>query len=146
MSSAARRRVPRIIGESCLVATLALFPGVASPGAQAHSLAPANDQAQTLERGTLPPLEQGQSTNVVMPSLGESVTEATVGSWQKKVGDTVVAGESLGSVYTDKAEVEIEAPVSGVLREIVVGENETAKVGDTLAVIGPPEASSRSGE
>ncbi|KOV59135.1 hypothetical protein ADK64_33650 [Streptomyces sp. MMG1121] len=81
-----------------------------------------------------------------MPSLGESVTEATVGSWQKKVGDTVVAGESLGSVYTDKAEVEIEAPVSGVLREIVVGENETAKVGDTLAVIGPPEASSRSGE
>ncbi|MFD7407276.1 biotin/lipoyl-containing protein [Streptomyces sp. NPDC059866] len=81
-----------------------------------------------------------------MPSLGETVTEATVGPWEVEVGDTVGAGQSLGTVYTDKVEVVIEAPVSGVVREIVVDENETAKVGDTLAVIGPPDNSSQAGE
>ncbi|GGN38778.1 hypothetical protein GCM10011578_084540 [Streptomyces fuscichromogenes] len=81
-----------------------------------------------------------------MPSLGESVTEATVGGWEVKVGETVSDGDWLGSVETDKVDMEIYAPVSGVVREIVVGEGETAKVGDVLAVIGPPDSSSRTGE
>jgi 2-oxoglutarate dehydrogenase E2 component (dihydrolipoamide succinyltransferase) len=73
-----------------------------------------------------------------MPTLGETVSDGIVTRWLKSVGDTVVAGESLLEVSTDKVEMEIEAPASGVLLKVLVDENETAKVGETLAIIGPP--------
>ncbi|WP_286157551.1 biotin/lipoyl-containing protein, partial [Streptosporangium nondiastaticum] len=71
-----------------------------------------------------------------MPALGESVTEGTVTRWLKQVGETVEADEPLLEVSTDKVDTEIPAPVSGVLLEIAVGEDEVAEVGAKLAVIG----------
>ncbi|MFI5792000.1 2-oxoglutarate dehydrogenase, E2 component, dihydrolipoamide succinyltransferase [Streptomyces sp. NPDC051677] len=81
-----------------------------------------------------------QGTDVVLPALGESVTEGTVTRWLKSVGDSVEADEPLLEVSTDKVDTEIPAPTSGVLLEITVGEDETAEVGAKLAVIGAPGA------
>ncbi|MEV6948753.1 biotin/lipoyl-containing protein, partial [Streptomyces sp. NPDC051172] len=84
-----------------------------------------------------------QGTDVVLPALGESVTEGTVTRWLKSVGDSVEADEPLLEVSTDKVDTEIPAPTSGVLLEITVGEDETAEVGAKLAVIGAPGARPR---
>ncbi|MCX4233096.1 2-oxoglutarate dehydrogenase, E2 component, dihydrolipoamide succinyltransferase [Streptomyces ortus] len=81
-----------------------------------------------------------EGTDVVLPALGESVTEGTVTRWLKEVGESVEADEPLLEVSTDKVDTEIPAPTSGVLLEIVVGEDETAEVGAKLAVIGAPGA------
>jgi pyruvate dehydrogenase E2 component (dihydrolipoamide acetyltransferase) len=78
------------------------------------------------------------STSVVLPALGESVTEGTVTRWLKKVGDTVQADEGLLEISTDKVDTEIPSPVSGVIEEILVQEDETVEVGAVLAKIGEP--------
>jgi 2-oxoglutarate dehydrogenase E2 component (dihydrolipoamide succinyltransferase) len=70
-----------------------------------------------------------------MPQLGESVTEGTVTRWLKSVGDTVTADEPLLEVSTDKVDTEIPSPVSGVLTEIIAGEDAVVLVGGALAVI-----------
>ncbi|MEU3671342.1 2-oxoglutarate dehydrogenase, E2 component, dihydrolipoamide succinyltransferase [Streptomyces virginiae] len=75
-------------------------------------------------------------TDVVLPALGESVTEGTVTRWLKAVGESVEADEPLLEVSTDKVDTEIPAPVSGTLLEIRINEDETAEVGTVLAVIG----------
>ena len=77
-------------------------------------------------------------TEVTMPALGESVTEGTVSSWLKAVGDTVEADEPLLEVATDKVDTEVPSPASGVLLEIRVPEDETVEVGTVLAIIGDP--------
>ncbi len=77
-----------------------------------------------------------EGTPVVLPALGESVTEGTVTRWLKQVGDSVEEDEPLLEVSTDKVDTEIPAPASGTLLEIVIGEDETAQVGAKLAVIG----------
>lgn len=76
------------------------------------------------------------STPVVLPALGESVTEGTVTRWLKQVGDTVQADEGLLEISTDKVDTEIPSPVSGVIEEILVQEDETVEVGAVLAKIG----------
>ncbi|KAB1148569.1 2-oxoglutarate dehydrogenase, E2 component, dihydrolipoamide succinyltransferase [Streptomyces luteolifulvus] len=86
------------------------------------------------------PAGAATGTDVVLPALGESVTEGTVTRWLKSVGDSVEADEPLLEVSTDKVDTEIPAPTSGVLLEITVGEDETAEVGAKLAVIGAPGA------
>lgn len=73
--------------------------------------------------------------DIIMPQLGETVTEGTVTKWYKKAGDSVKADETLFDVETDKVSTEIPAPVSGIIAEILVQEGVTAKVGVTLAVI-----------
>ncbi|MGW2023203.1 2-oxoglutarate dehydrogenase, E2 component, dihydrolipoamide succinyltransferase [Streptomyces decoyicus] len=82
------------------------------------------------------PAGDAEGTDVVLPALGESVTEGTVTRWLKEVGEEVQADEPLLEVSTDKVDTEIPAPASGTLLEIVVGEDETAEVGAKLAVIG----------
>ncbi|MCL1841974.1 MAG: 2-oxoglutarate dehydrogenase, E2 component, dihydrolipoamide succinyltransferase, partial [Propionibacteriaceae bacterium] len=76
------------------------------------------------------------STDVTLPALGESITEGTVSRWLKAVGDQVRADEPLVEISTDKVDTEIPAPASGVLTQIVIGEDEVARVGDRLGVIG----------
>ena len=68
------------------------------------------------------------SVSVTMPQLGESVTEGTVTRWLKKEGEHVTADEPLLEVSTDKVDTEIPAPASGILRGIVVDEDETVLV------------------
>ncbi|ARD41604.1 2-oxoglutarate dehydrogenase, E2 component, dihydrolipoamide succinyltransferase [Actinomyces gaoshouyii] len=80
----------------------------------------------------------GEGTEVTMPALGESVTEGTVSSWLKAVGESVTADEPLVEVATDKVDTEVPAPASGVLLEIRVPEDETVEVGTVLAIIGEP--------
>jgi pyruvate dehydrogenase E2 component (dihydrolipoamide acetyltransferase) len=74
--------------------------------------------------------------DVTMPQLGETVAEGTVTKWFKAVGDTVVRGEPLFEVSTDKVDTEIPAQANGVLTSILVAEGVTVTVGTTLAVIG----------
>jgi pyruvate dehydrogenase E2 component (dihydrolipoamide acetyltransferase) len=77
-----------------------------------------------------------EGVEVVLPQLGESVTEGTVSRWLKQVGDEVTADEALVEVSTDKVDTEIPAPASGVLLEIRVIEDAVAAVGAVLGVIG----------
>jgi len=86
------------------------------------------------------PSAAGKATPVLMPELGESVTEGTVTRWLKKVGDKVAADEPLVEVSTDKVDTEIPSPVSGTLLEITAEEDVTVAVGGELAKIGEPGA------
>ena len=76
------------------------------------------------------------SESVVLPALGESVTEGTVTRWLKKVGETVAVDEPLVEVSTDKVDTEIPSPVAGVIEQILVQEDETVQVGAVLVIIG----------
>ena len=83
-----------------------------------------------------PTTTSGNATPVVMPALGESVTEGTVTRWLKKVGETVNVDEALLEVSTDKVDTEIPSPTSGVLLSIDVPVDSTVAVGTRLASIG----------
>ncbi|MET9685766.1 2-oxoglutarate dehydrogenase, E2 component, dihydrolipoamide succinyltransferase [Streptomyces coeruleorubidus] len=112
---------------------------VAEPAPEPAAAAPSTEQAAPAPAPTAGAAAGGgsaQGTDVVLPALGESVTEGTVTRWLKSVGDSVEADEPLLEVSTDKVDTEIPAPASGTLLEIVVGEDETAEVGAKLAVIG----------
>ncbi|MER7896672.1 2-oxoglutarate dehydrogenase, E2 component, dihydrolipoamide succinyltransferase [Streptomyces sp. NPDC096046] len=112
---------------------------VAEPAPEPAPAAPSTEQAAPAPAPTTDTAAGGGSaegTDVVLPALGESVTEGTVTRWLKSVGDSVEADEPLLEVSTDKVDTEIPAPTSGTLLEIVVGEDETAEVGAKLAVIG----------
>jgi pyruvate dehydrogenase E2 component (dihydrolipoamide acetyltransferase) len=82
----------------------------------------------------------GKSTPVLMPELGESVTEGTVTRWLKKVGDDVAEDEPLLEVSTDKVDTEIPSPVAGTLLSITAEEDDTVAVGGELAKIGDKDA------
>src|SRR5262249_43454678 len=73
--------------------------------------------------------------DVVMPQLGETVTEGTISVWHKRVGDPVRAEEPLFEVETDKVTMDINAPAAGVLAQILVPVGERVGVGARLAVI-----------
>ena len=75
-------------------------------------------------------------SDVILPQLGETVTEGTITQWFKKVGDTVAEDEPLFEVSTDKVDTEVPSPVSGTLIEIRVEEGETVDVGTVIAVVG----------
>ncbi len=75
------------------------------------------------------------STEVRVPTLGESVTEATVATWFKKAGDSVAVDEMLCELETDKVTVEAPSPVAGVLREIIAAEGETVEANALLAIV-----------
>lgn len=72
---------------------------------------------------------------IIMPQMGESITEATIIKWHKKVGDFVRKDEIIYEITTDKVDTEIPSPCDGTLIEIKVPENETAKVGTVVALI-----------
>ncbi|GLQ39486.1 dihydrolipoyllysine-residue succinyltransferase component of 2-oxoglutarate dehydrogenase complex [Rhizobium albus] len=76
------------------------------------------------------------ATEIRVPTLGESVSEATIGTWFKKVGDTINADEPLVELETDKVTVEVPAPASGVLTEILAQTGDTVEVNALLGQIG----------
>ena len=75
------------------------------------------------------------SENILVPVLGESITEATVSKWLKKSGDKVNADEPVVELETDKVNLEVPSPINGVLSEIKTKEGETVKVGTLLGII-----------
>lgn len=80
------------------------------------------------------------ATPVLMPELGESVTEGTVTRWLKKVGDSVQVDEPLVEVSTDKVDTEIPSPVAGVLVAITAEEDDVVQVGGELAKVGSSDS------
>ncbi len=76
------------------------------------------------------------ATEIRVPALGESVTEAIVGKWFKKAGDAVTADEPLVELETDKVTLEVNAPAAGVISEITANEGDTVEVGSVLGSIG----------
>ncbi|MBD8045005.1 2-oxoglutarate dehydrogenase, E2 component, dihydrolipoamide succinyltransferase [Arthrobacter sp. Sa2BUA2] len=107
-----------------------------APEAPAEEAAPAAQDSGSSDTGS----GSGDSTEVTLPALGESVTEGTVTRWLKAVGDDVAVDEPLLEVSTDKVDTEIPSPVAGKLLEIRVNEDDTAEVGSVLAVIGSGSA------
>jgi len=75
------------------------------------------------------------ATEVKVPALGESVSEATIAKWYKKVGDTVAADEPIVELETDKVTVEVNSPVAGAIAELIVGEGDEVEVGALIAMI-----------
>src|ERR1700757_969150 len=73
--------------------------------------------------------------DIVMPQLGETVSEGTVSAWYRKPGDHIKADESLFEVETEKVSMEIPSPVTGLLQEILVEAGTTVKVGTRLAIV-----------
>src|SRR5438309_608731 len=76
------------------------------------------------------------SVEVVMPQMGESITEGTVSKWLKKVGDHIGKDEAILEISTDKVDAEVPSPGEGTLLEIRHQEGDTVEVGTVLAVIG----------
>jgi len=81
-------------------------------------------------------------TDVVMPQMGESITEGTLTKWLKKVGDAVQRDEPLFEISTDKVDAEIPSPSAGTLQEIKVAEGATVQINTVVAVIGDGAAAS----
>ena len=106
-----------------------------SEGASAAAPAPAAVPAAA------PASDAGAAVDVMVPTLGESVSEATVSTWFKQVGDTVQQDEMLCELETDKVSVEVPAPASGTLTEILAAEGATVAAGGKLAVMGGASAS-----
>ena len=112
---------------------------VAAPEVPTPAPVPASDAtlSPAMSAAATPtPSSSGLITPVVLPALGESVTEGTVTRWLKAIGDSVAADEALLEVSTDKVDTEIPSPVSGILLEITVGEDGVAQVGGQLGTIG----------
>jgi 2-oxoglutarate dehydrogenase E2 component (dihydrolipoamide succinyltransferase) len=91
--------------------------------------------AKTSDKPAAKTESAGKSVDVMVPTLGESVTEATVSTWFKKVGDTVAADEMLCELETDKVSVEVPSPAAGVLAEILAPEGGTVQAGGKLAIL-----------
>ncbi|KQR38301.1 2-oxoglutarate dehydrogenase, E2 component, dihydrolipoamide succinyltransferase [Microbacterium sp. Leaf159] len=110
-------------------------PEPAAPQAEAPA-APAEPEAAAPAEAAPAAAPAGDATDIVLPELGESVTEGTVTRWLKQIGDTVEVDEALLEISTDKVDTEIPSPVAGVLQEIVAAEDETVAVGAVLARVG----------
>lgn len=125
-----------IIGDAS-EAQAAPAPQPPAPAAPAPTPAPASAPAPA---PAPQPAASSDATEVLLPALGESVTEGTVSRWLKEVGEPVAADEPLLEVSTDKVDTEIPSPASGVLLEIRVNEDEVAEVGQVLGLVGSPAA------
>lgn len=87
----------------------------------------------------------GASLDIDVPNVGESVSEVTVASWMKKVGDSVEKDEAIVELETDKAAQELVAPRSGVITELLVAEGDVAAVGQTIARMGESNSDAPTG-
>src|SRR5215467_548825 len=79
------------------------------------------------------------ATKVIMPKLSPTMEEGQISRWLKKEGDKVSMGEPLAEIDTDKATMEMQALANGVLRKILIGEGQSAPLGQLIAVIGEPD-------
>jgi pyruvate dehydrogenase E2 component (dihydrolipoamide acetyltransferase) len=115
------------------VATPAQAETAAAPAADTVAPAAVDEPAAT--QGN-PDVAVAAGTDIVMPQMGESITEGTITKWLKKVGDTVQRDEPIFEISTDKVDAEIPSPVAGVLTEIKIAEGQTVTINTVVAVIG----------
>ncbi|MGB2812213.1 MAG: biotin/lipoyl-containing protein, partial [Mycobacterium sp.] len=111
-------------------------PAAPPPPAAPVATEPAPPPASPPPAAPVESVASGSATSVLMPELGESVTEGTVTRWLKKVGDPVAADEPLVEVSTDKVDTEIPSPTAGTLLSITAAEDVTVPVGGELGKIG----------
>ncbi|MGB6887886.1 MAG: biotin/lipoyl-containing protein, partial [Mycobacterium sp.] len=111
-------------------------PAAPPPPAAPVATEPAPPPASPPPAAPVESVASGSATSVLMPELGESVTEGTVTRWLKKVGDPVAADEPLVEVSTDKVDTEIPSPAAGTLLSITAAEDVTVPVGGELGKIG----------
>jgi 2-oxoglutarate dehydrogenase E2 component (dihydrolipoamide succinyltransferase) len=129
-----------VAAEGQTVGTTALLAQIGAPSTPSGASTPKpNDKSAKAEAS----VKEGKMTDVTVPTLGESVSEATVSTWFKKVGDTVAQDEMLCELETDKVSVEVPSPVAGVLTEIIAAEGETVSANAKLAVIAEGEAAAK---
>jgi 2-oxoglutarate dehydrogenase E2 component (dihydrolipoamide succinyltransferase) len=135
-----------IISESASAPAPNASPTPANPTAVEQSAevspAPVSTKSEPAQSVTSTPAASTSTTPVLLPALGESVTEGTVTRWLKAVGDSVAADEAILEVSTDKVDTEIPSPVAGTLLEITVAEDGVAQVGSQLGLIGTSAAAS----
>jgi len=120
---------------------------VPAPAEEPKAETPAEPAPAVEEMVTEEPIDEtpapvsggGETIDVVMPQMGESVVEATVIEWSKQVGDSVEEDETLLEISTDKVDSEVPSPAAGVLVEIRVQADETIEVGQVIAVIATGE-------
>ncbi|MFT4784288.1 MAG: 2-oxoglutarate dehydrogenase E2 component (dihydrolipoamide succinyltransferase) [Paracoccaceae bacterium] len=115
------------VGVNALLATISA--GETATASSESTAAPAGTQPDA------PSAANGQSVDVMVPTLGESVTEATVSTWFKAVGDSVAQDEMLCELETDKVSVEVSAPQAGILQQILAPEGTTVNADAKLALI-----------
>ncbi len=117
----------------------------AAPIAETPAVAEVAPEANLAPVGTVSPepvaVPAGDAAEVVMPQMGESITEGTVSKWLKAVGDTIEKDEPLLEISTDKVDAEVPSPTAGVLLSINVSEGQTVEVGSVLALVGAAGAS-----
>lgn len=118
-------------GDTVAVGTLIAKLGEGS-GSSAASSAPAEAPAAAPAAAEA----SGDTLDIDVPNVGESVAEVTVASWMKQVGDAVAKDEAIVELETDKAAQELVAPQAGVLTEILVAEGDIATIGQTIARLG----------
>ncbi|BBZ67758.1 hypothetical protein MINS_31870 [Mycolicibacterium insubricum] len=133
-----------VIGEAGEAPPAAPAPEPAAAPAPAAAPEPAPAAAPAAPAATQTPSPSvataAAAASIVMPELGESVTEGTVTRWLKKVGDPVAVDDPLVEVSTDKVDTEIPSPVAGVLLSITAEEDVVVPVGGELAVVGAADA------
>ncbi|MEL6588184.1 MAG: 2-oxoglutarate dehydrogenase complex dihydrolipoyllysine-residue succinyltransferase, partial [Pseudomonadota bacterium] len=117
------------VGVNALLATIS--EGAGATAAPVSAAEPAEDAQPSGRDGG----DGGDTVDVMVPALGESVSEATVATWFKKAGESVAADEMLCELETDKVSVEVPAPAAGTLSEILAAEGSTVAAGGKLAVL-----------
>ena len=128
-----------VAGEGDTVEIGALLGKVSAGGEAAPAKAEAAPKEEAAKEETAKPAESssssGDTIEVSVPAMGESVSEGTLSSWLKKPGDKVAKDETIVEIETDKVAVEVPSPVDGVLGEILVQEGETVEIGTVIARI-----------
>ncbi|WP_069299767.1 2-oxoglutarate dehydrogenase complex dihydrolipoyllysine-residue succinyltransferase [Neptunicoccus sediminis] len=122
------------VGVDALLAVISEGGEATEAPAKKDAPADAKDDAQPADN-TAKPAEGGEEVPVMVPALGESVSEATVATWFKAEGDEVAADEMLCELETDKVSVEVPAPAAGILSKIYAGDGVTVEAGGKLALI-----------
>ncbi|WP_295454977.1 2-oxoglutarate dehydrogenase complex dihydrolipoyllysine-residue succinyltransferase [uncultured Pseudophaeobacter sp.] len=122
------------VGVDALLATISEGEG-AAPAPKEKSKAGDDGDSAAAASGSGDSAPSGASIDVMVPTLGESVSEATVSTWFKQVGDTVAQDEMLCELETDKVSVEVPAPAAGTIGEILAAEGDTVQAGGKLAVM-----------
>ncbi|AEU39122.1 2-oxoglutarate dehydrogenase, E2 component, dihydrolipoamide succinyltransferase [Granulicella mallensis] len=107
-----------------------------TPAAVATAAKDVAAAAEATAHAAAAPAAAGPGTEVLMPQMGESITEGTITKWLKKIGDTVQRDEPIFEISTDKVDAEIPSPVAGILTAIKVEEGATVTINTVVAVIG----------